>query len=209
MKTPSLIFHTLGLTFFFFYRKPSFQKLRRGHDKGASSLKLIDFFFFFLWEISDFCLDSSTLTLDSNSIWLFLSFFLFCAASCFCVLKSTVCETRFTKEPRFDRAFVQISARGGAGLCVHVSLDVPEYISCVTISAPSGGSSLLLKLFVQGEKTKLHKSFDTASAECCQRETVVLEMKRGSIRLTPPSPATCVMCLLACHFFFFFFMCRR
>lgn len=60
-----------------------------------------------------------------------------------------------------------------------VCLGVPEYISCVTISAPSGGSSFLLQLFMRGEKTELPTRFDVVSAECCQRETVVLEMKRG------------------------------
>lgn len=50
------------------------------------------------------------------------------------------------------RLFRSVRGGGGAGVCAHVCLDVPGYVSCVTISAPSGGSSLLLKLFVQGEK---------------------------------------------------------
>lgn len=53
----------------------------------------------------------------------------------------------------------------------------------------------------KGEKTELCASFDVASAKCCQRETVVLEMKRGSIRLTS---LTCVSCVFWPVIFFFF-----
>lgn len=48
---------------------------------------------------------------------------------------------------------------------------------------------------------ELCTSFDISSAECCHRERVVLEMKKGSIILTP---LTCHMCHVSFGLSFFY-----
>lgn len=187
MKTPSLIFHTLRLTFL---QEAIFPETPQGSQQGRLLSKVDRFFFCCCCGRSlTFVQTVSTLTLDSNSIWRFLSFLRCLLLLCF---KKHRLRDAVYKRASFRscvRSDQRRRRRGGfVFVCVWVCLNtsvVSQSLHLQEALLYSTSSSC------KGEKMELCASFDVASAKCCQRETVVLEMKRGSIRLTP---LTCHMC---------------
>lgn len=197
MKTPSLIFHTLRLTFL---QEAIFPETPQGSQQGRL-LSKVDRFFFVVVVVGDLWL---LFRQSPHWPWTqtqFGAFFLFCAAFCFCVLKSTVCETRFTKEPYFDRAFVQISAGEGAGgLCSCVSGCAWTHQLCHSLCT-------FRRLFFipQALRAKVRR-WSSVQVSTLPQPNVVRGKQsfwrwRGDQSDLPPSPATCVMCLLACLLF--------
>lgn len=165
-----------------FLQEAIFPATLQGSGQGRRLPKLIDIF----W--GDLRLLFRQLHTDLGlKLNLAFPFFLCCLP--LCDVERSVCETPFLKTSCFDSVFNQIykgDARGYEGLCLRVSVCARIHSFSVTIPTPPLVPALLLKLFMQGEKTELCTSFNVVSHRMLSEENSRFRDEEGINQTYPP-----------------------